>query len=103
MKEQITISFPYNSKEEFENRQKQLFKETFSEILPDKPVKQEIETYGTRKQVAKKLHISLPTLNELTKSGVLIGFKIGGRVLYEWEQVNNAVKQIESTKFKRAQ
>ena len=39
--------------------------------------------YGTRKEVAKELHISLPTLIGHTNSGILQGYKIGGRILYK--------------------
>lgn len=59
--------------------------------------------YGTRKEMAKALHISLPTLNELTKSGILAGYKIQGRVLYKWEEVDQALTRIESIKYKRGQ
>ena len=59
--------------------------------------------YGTRKQVASKLHISLPTLNELTKTGALTGYKIQGRVLYKWDEVDKALIRIESNKYKRGQ
>lgn len=37
----------------------------------------------TRKETAKYLRISLPTLNELTKSGAIPAYRIGGKVLYE--------------------
>lgn len=61
------------------------------------------EVYGTRKQVAARLHISLPTLNELTKSGVLPGYRIQGRVLYKWQEVDQALNRIDTIKYKRGQ
>lgn len=59
--------------------------------------------YGTRKEVAKTLHISLPTLNELTKTGILTGYRLQGRVLYKWAEVDAALVKIESIKYKRSQ
>jgi excisionase family DNA binding protein len=59
------------------------------------------DIYGTRKEVANKLHISLPTLNELTKNGILKGYRLQGRVLYKWAEVDGALKEITSLKYKR--
>ncbi len=52
--------------------------------------------YGTRAQVKDRLHVSYPTLNELTKTGKLKGYKIGGRVLYKWNEVEEALTAIET-------
>ncbi len=60
------------------------------------------ETFGTRKEVAKELHISLPTLNELTKDGTIPGNRISGRVLYKWEDVYKAVKEIKTLKYRKS-
>jgi excisionase family DNA binding protein len=62
------------------------------------PSKEEI-IYLTRKQVAKKLHISLPTLNEYTKTGKLKGYRINGRVLYKKDEIDNALTSIEPLKY----
>jgi excisionase family DNA binding protein len=55
--------------------------------------------YGSRQEVAKTLKISLPTLHEFTKKGILKAYKIGGRVLYKWDQIekvlNDSRKQQE--------
>ena len=61
------------------------------------------ELYGTRKEVAKALHISLPTLNVLTKSGILKGYRLQGRVLYKWAEVENSLEEIVSVRYRRAQ
>lgn len=54
--------------------------------------------YFTRKETAELLHISLPTLNERTKNGEIEGARIGNRVLYTNEAIENALK---STKLKK--
>jgi len=81
----------------------------FSEIVKNELSKlnvnaeppQQRETYGTRKEVAKELHISLPTLSELSKTGIIKSYKIQGRVLYKWEDVLLAVKEVRTLKYKR--
>lgn len=57
--------------------------------------------YATRKEVSERLRISLPTLNTLTKEGVLRGYRIGGRVLYKWNEVESVLTEISTTKYKR--
>jgi excisionase family DNA binding protein len=64
------------------------------------PSKEEI-IYLTRKQVAKKLHISLPTLNEYTKTGKLKGYRINGRILYKKNEINTALTAIDTLKYRR--
>lgn len=68
------------------------FAEQFRANKPEKETTQEPE-YLTRKETAKKLHISLVTLNRLTNDGTLKSFKIGGRVLFKSEDVNQAISE----------
>jgi excisionase family DNA binding protein len=55
----------------------------------------------SRKETAILLHISLPTLNDLTKDGILKSYRIGTRVLYKPEEVSEAVLQRNFTDIKR--
>ena len=48
----------------------------------------------SRKEVSVLLKISLPTLNEWTKEGRLIGYKMGNRVLYKSEEVEQAFCKV---------
>jgi excisionase family DNA binding protein len=68
--------------------------------LPQEP-NQEKPRYGTRREVAKELKISLPLLHEHTKNGILKAYRIGGRVLYRWDEVYDALEQIDNLKWKR--
>ena len=97
---QILLTIPLN---EFEAIQKSWIKDVLTEIntTATPPPPQQRETYGTRKQVSKELHISLPTLNDLSKNGVIKSYKIQGRVLYKWEDVLLAVKEVRTLKYKR--
>jgi excisionase family DNA binding protein len=57
--------------------------------------------YFTRKETAKLLHISLPTLNEWTKDGTLTSYRIGTRVLYKPDEVMETVKQRNFTTIQK--
>ncbi|GEM55960.1 hypothetical protein B0A58_13505 [Flavobacterium branchiophilum NBRC 15030 = ATCC 35035] len=59
------------------------------------------EQYATREEVSKRLRISLPTLNTLSKKGIITSYRIGRRVLYKWEEVEGILQEITSTKYKR--
>ncbi|MEI8270389.1 MAG: helix-turn-helix domain-containing protein [bacterium] len=58
------------------------------------------DDYLTRKEVSHLLRISLSTLHYYTKNGILRGYRIGGRILYKKVEVQNAVMEIQSTKYK---
>jgi len=55
--------------------------------------KQTDEQYLTRREVSKMLGISLPTLHELNKKGILQGHKINTRVRYIKSEVEKFIKQ----------
>lgn len=55
----------------------------------------------TRAQVAGILGISLPTLNEWTKTGVIPALRIGSRVRYKKPDVYAALKEVETLKYQR--
>ncbi len=80
-------------------------KKTVSETLLSetqvKPEKSAKQNYLTRSEVAERLNISLPTLNEYTKRGIVPAYRIGARVLYKESEIENSLNQIVSTKFKK--
>ena len=51
----------------------------------------------SREETAMTLCISLPTLHEWTKSGIIKAFRIGNRVLYKLEDINDALKEIQTS------
>ena len=51
------------------------------------------DKYLTRQQVCKLLNISLPTLHDLNKKGILKGHKINTRVRYIQSEVEKFIKQ----------
>ena len=90
------------TKEEFKEIIYQCVKKTIDIKNNSKnPKEKSEENYLTRKEVAKLLRVSLPTLHEWTKEGILISHRIGKRVLYRLEEIKSAISQRNFTKFKR--
>lgn len=52
----------------------------------------------TRKETAKTLCISLPTLHDWTKTGIIKAHRIGNRILYKQEEVISALNEIKTLK-----
>jgi excisionase family DNA binding protein len=55
----------------------------------------------SRQDVATLLKISLPTLNEWTKEGRLVAYKMGNRVLYKPNEVEEAFCKVTAYKYKK--
>ena len=47
--------------------------------------------YLTRAEASKMLRISLPTLNQITKDGILASYRIKQRILYRSDEVEEAL------------
>ena len=62
-------------------------------VIVESPEKKSTN-YLTRKQVAEKLHITLPTLHTLTLEGILCAHRLGHRVLYKEHEIDAAMKKI---------
>ena len=73
-------------------------KEAFKE-LPNPTQSDPSETLLTRKETADKLKISLVTLNEWTKRGLIQSYLIGGRVLYKESEIVNSLFKTKSIKY----
>ena len=55
----------------------------------------------TRKDAASILGVSLPTLNEWTKTGLIRAKRIGTRIRYLRSDVYNALKDVDTLKYRR--
>ena len=55
----------------------------------------------TRAETAKILGITLSTLHEWTKNGIIQGTRIGTRVRYRQSDVENALQDIQHVKYSR--
>jgi len=59
------------------------------------------QKYLSRVEVANLLKISLPTLNEWTKLGHLQSYRIGNRVLYKADEVDESLSKVKNLKYRR--
>ena len=55
----------------------------------------------TREEAAKILCVSLPTLHQWTKDGIIPAYRIGGRVLYKLDDLKAALNRVKTLKFRR--
>jgi predicted DNA-binding transcriptional regulator AlpA len=87
------------------------FRQIFSDLLDEKLIKFKPENpppkptneFMTRREVCELLHISMSTLHYYSKDGTLQSYRIAGRVLYKAAEVQEAVQEIQSIKYRRAQ
>lgn len=73
-------------------------RKVFSEnlVISHKP-QPEID-YITRKDAAKILGVSLPTLNEWTKKGIITGYRISTRVRYNKDEILSSLNKVQAGK-----
>ena len=57
-------------------------------------------SFVTRKETARLLRISLPTLHEYTKNGILVGYRIGGRILYKLSEIEDVLEENSTAKYR---
>ncbi len=60
-----------------------------------------VTEYITRKATAEILGISLPTLNDWSKRGVLPSYRIASRVRYKKGEVLNSLSLVQTIKYRR--
>lgn len=65
-------------------------------FLPSIPTSEKLLT---RKETAEKLKISLVTLNDWTKRGIVQSYIIGGRVLYKESEVVESLNEVKTVKY----
>ena len=54
------------------------------------------KTIYTRQETAELLGISLPTLNEYTKQGIIAAYRLGYKVRYKFDDINQALIRIKT-------
>ena len=78
-----------------------MLSETIEEYLRPVEVEKKISSILTRQEAARMLNVSLPTLHFWTKEGIIKGTRIGSRVRYRLTDIESALVDIESLKYKR--
>lgn len=97
---QIVIHNVEFSADEFINRIAEILSDKVSQAIPkeEKPT-----NYLSRKETAKLLKISLPTLDKYLKEGYLKSYRIGNKIRLKEDEVETAMEEVMSMKYKRAQ
>jgi excisionase family DNA binding protein len=89
--------------EQFQDTIKGIVRNEVTEALSGLPVAPEPSPeFITRREAAETLRISLPTLNEWTKTGIIPASRIGTRIRYAKADVLNSLKEVETLKYRRA-
>jgi excisionase family DNA binding protein len=83
--------------EELQELIRSVIKEELQILLPKRGESRNL----TRNEVAAFLKISLPTLQRYTQLGVIKGFRIGTRILYKLEDIEESLKSIETSRYRR--
>lgn len=83
--------------EEFSETLRLIVREEISAIQ----TKESTPRFLSRQEVANLLKISLPTLNEYTRTGIIKGSRIGSRILYAESDIKESVKDIPARKYRR--
>lgn len=55
----------------------------------------------TRRETSKLLRVSLPTLHDWTKRGIIKGYRIEGKVYYKRSEIEESLTEIQAQKYKR--
>ncbi len=58
--------------------------------------------YYSRRETAKLLRMTLPTLGRLTRDGLIKAKKVGSRILYDAADIDAAVKENIVFKYRKA-
>ncbi len=90
MTKQVFTSFDTS---ELQNLIKEALKQAQLELTRQEP---STPKYCTRREAAEELQISLPTLNKYTKTGKVIGYRIGGKVMYRVDELMGSLKKIKT-------
>jgi excisionase family DNA binding protein len=83
---------------------KEIFREVLEEKIKKESKPQELGRklpYLNRFEVAELLKISLPTLNNWSKTGIVQSYRIGNRILYKAEDIEQAIQSVKNLKYKR--
>lgn len=98
MAAQVMFTF---SEPEFRTVIQDAVKMAMVDLIPKQQPKDNTPELFTRNETAEYLGVSLPTLGDWTKKGIIKGLRIAGRVRYRKSDVSNALKEIETFKHKK--
>lgn len=77
----------------------QTIKEQFNALRMAEPAPDPDELV-TRKEAARYLGLSLPTLHDYSMKGLVPAFRIGSRVRYRRGDLSNALLKVQASKYR---
>ena len=80
---------------------KDLIIESVKDVIGEYSKEEKKKKFLSRKEAAKLLHLSLPTLSFYTKSGKIKGYRMGNKIMYEETELIEALTVIETLKYQR--
>ena len=78
---------------------KQAYKQAYADIQQD--IAKQAPRMYTRKEVAERLNVSLPTVHELVKQGIIVPTYVGRKPLFKAQDIEEAISTGELRKYKR--
>jgi len=91
-----SILIRYLTIEELQNIIRSTIREEIQLALDKKP---DENKYLTKKEAAALLKISIPTLHQYTKLGIIKGSRIGTRVLYNLKDLESSMNEIITSRY----
>ena len=79
----------------FETTKDQLVARVVNELKNELKQATFTEQYLTREEVSELLKISLSTIHNWTKRGILLPYQIGGRVYYKASEIESSMIKLE--------
>ena len=80
---------------------KEIVREVLAEEVPKLiPQQNTTQKHYTRKEAAARARITLPTLDKYIQEGKIKAHRLGRRVLFSEDDINNAIEQMSSIKYK---
>lgn len=78
---------------------KQAYKQAYADIQED--IAKQAPRMYTRKEVAERLGVSLPTVHALINQGILKPTRVGRKPLFKAQDIEEAISTGELRKYKR--
>ena len=85
---------------DFKNLISEVIDEKLKNYHPKEPISKKTN-YLSRFEVAKLLRVSLATLHDWSKRGIVQSYRIGNRVLYKQDEIERSLVTVANLKYKR--
>ena len=90
------VLFSPISLEQFKTEMSLSFKQEIANYFQTQTTQKPETELLTRKEAAKLLGVSLPTLSDWTKTGKVLGYRIATRIRYKKAELETSLSQIKT-------